>query len=117
LAYFAEQISQKRVCSLNISKGVLMTKKEFVALAAEKAGLINKDTEAALDAILVQIAEYLSKGEDVSFIGFGTFKVVKRPERMGRNPGTGQAIKIPATSAVIFKVGARLKEAVSGKKA
>jgi DNA-binding protein HU-beta len=53
----------------------------------------------------------------VPFIGFGTFKSIKKPERAGRNPGTGEAIKIAATTAVQFKVGAKLKEAVAGKKA
>ncbi len=94
-----------------------MNKAEFISMVAAKAGTSKKDSEANLNAILAVISDNLAKGEDVPFIGFGTFKVVKRPERMGRNPGTGQQIKIPATSAVTFKVGAKLKEAVAGKKA
>jgi DNA-binding protein HU-beta len=94
-----------------------MNKAEFISMVAAKAGTSKKDSEANLNAILAVISETLSKGQDVPFIGFGTFKVVKRPERMGRNPGTGQAIKIPATKAVTFKVGAKLKESVAGKKA
>lgn len=94
-----------------------MTKAEFTSLIAAKAGTSKKDSEANLDATLAVITECLAKGQDVPFIGFGTFKVVSRPERTGRNPGTGQAIKIPATKAVTFKVGAKLKETVSGKKA
>ena len=94
-----------------------MNKAEFISMVAAKAGTSKKDSEANLNAILAVISDNLAKGEDVPFIGFGTFKVVKRPERMGRNPGTGQQIKIPATSAVAFKVGAKLKEAVAGKKA
>jgi len=94
-----------------------MNKAEFSSMVAAKAGTSKKDSEANLNAILAVISETLAKGQDVPFIGFGTFKVVKRPERMGRNPGTGQTIKIPATKAVTFKVGAKLKEAVAGKKA
>lgn len=92
-----------------------MTKAEFVALAAGKAKLTNKDTEAALNAILDQITETLSSGQDVPFVGFGTFKAVKKPARTGRNPGTGAAIEIAATTAVTFKVGATLKAKVAGK--
>lgn len=91
-----------------------MKKAEFVALAAGKAKLSNKDTNAALDAILAQITESLQNGQDIAFIGFGTFKAVKRPERMGRNPSDGKTIKIPATTAVTFKVGATLKSKVAG---
>lgn len=94
-----------------------MDKSTFVTLAAGKAGTPKKDTEANLNAFLSVISESLAKGQDVPFIGFGTFKAIKKPERMGRNPGTGAAIKIAATTAVQFKVGAKLKEAVAGKKA
>jgi DNA-binding protein HU-beta len=93
-----------------------MNKAEFISMVAAKAGTSKKDSDANLDAILAVITENLAKGEDVPFIGFGTFKVVERPERTGRNPGTGASIKIPATKAVTFKVGAKLKEAVIGKK-
>lgn len=93
-----------------------MNKAEFISMVAAKAGTSKKDTEANLNAILAAITDSLAKGVDVPFIGFGTFKAVKKPERMGRNPGTGQTIKIPATVAVSFKVGAKLKEAVAGKK-
>ena len=94
-----------------------MNKAEFISMVAAKAGTSKKDSEANLNAILAVISDNLAKGEDVPFIGFGTFKVVKRPERMGRNPSTGAAIKIPATTAAQFKVGAKLKERVAGKKA
>ena len=76
-----------------------MNKAEFISMVAAKAGTSKKDSEANLNAILAVISDNLAKGEDVPFIGFGTFKVVKRPERMGRNPSTGAAIKIPATTA------------------
>lgn len=91
----------------------MIKKAEFIALAAGKAKLSNKDTGTALDAILAQITESLKKGQDVQFIGFGTFKAVKRAERMGRNPSDGETIKIPATTAVTFKVGSTLKAKVA----
>lgn len=93
-----------------------LNKPEFIALVAGKAGTTHKDTGVILDATLAVITEQLSKGVDIPFIGFGTFKAVKKPERMGRNPGTGQTIKIAATTAVSFKVGAKLKDAVAGTK-
>jgi len=93
-----------------------MTKAEFVSMVAAKAGTSKKDSEANLNAVLKTIEELLAKGKDVPFIGFGTFKAVKRPERMGRNPGTGAKIKIAATTAVQFKVGAKLKATVAGVK-
>jgi DNA-binding protein HU-beta len=93
-----------------------MNKAEFVSMVAAKAGTSKKDSEANLNAILKTIEECLVKNVDVAFIGFGTFKAIKRPERMGRNPGTGQQIKIPATTAVQFKIGAKLKTAVAGVK-
>lgn len=93
-----------------------MNKAEFISMVAAKAGTSKKDSEANLNAVLEVITESLAKGQDVPFIGFGTFKVVKRPARTGRNPGTGQTIQIPETRAVSFKVGAKLKEAVAGKK-
>ena len=86
-----------------------MNKAEFISMVAAKAGTSKKDSEANLNAILAVISDNLAKGEDVPFIGFGTFKVVKRPERMGRNPSNGQTIKIAATNAVVFSVGAKLK--------
>ncbi|HRF56266.1 MAG TPA: HU family DNA-binding protein [Campylobacterales bacterium] len=94
-----------------------MNKAEFISMVAAKAGTSKKDSEANLNAILAVITESLAKGQDVPFIGFGTFKAVKRPARTGRNPGTGQTIEIPESTAVSFKVGAKLKEAVTGKKA
>lgn len=89
-----------------------MNKAEFIALMAEKAGTSKKDSEANLNAALEVITETLVKGDEVSFIGFGAFRVTKRKERIGRNPGNKQEIKIPASNAVSFKVGAKLKQAV-----
>jgi len=89
-----------------------MTKAELVAKIAEKAGLSKKDAEAALNAFMDSVKEALAAGEKVSLVGFGTFEVVQRAERKGRNPQTGEEITIPATKAPKFRPGKGLKEAV-----
>ena len=71
-----------------------------------------KDAQAAIDTLLAAITKSLSKGEDVTLVGFGTFKVTKRKARMGRNPRTGEEIKIKAAKVPKFVAGKALKEAV-----
>ena len=89
-----------------------MTKADLVAKIAEKAGLSKKDAEAALNAFMDAVKESLAAGEKVSLVGFGTFEVVQRAARKGRNPQTGEEITIPATKAPKFRPGKGLKEAV-----
>lgn len=90
-----------------------MNKAELVASIAEKAGLSKKDSEAALKAFVESVQDTLKKGDKVQLVGFGTFEVVNRPERTGRNPQTKKAIKIPASKAPKFKAGKALKEIVN----
>ncbi|NPA29139.1 MAG: HU family DNA-binding protein [Epsilonproteobacteria bacterium] len=90
-----------------------MKKAEFVQAVAEKAGLSKKDTEALLDAAIETITEALAAGKSVSFIGFGTFTTAERAARKAKVPGTGKVVDVPATRAVKFKVGKKLKEAVA----
>ncbi len=90
-----------------------MKKAEFVQAVAEKAGLSKKDTEALLDAAIDTITEALADGKSVSFIGFGTFTTAERAARKAKVPGTGKVVDVPATRAVKFKVGKKLKEAVA----
>lgn len=71
-----------------------------------------KDAQAALDAVLSSIAEALKKGDSVSLVGFGTFKVTERKARKGRNPQTGQEIYIAASKVPKFVAGKALKDAV-----
>ena len=87
-----------------------MTKTDFIAGVAEVAGISKKDAGIALEAVLSQLTNAFSKGEDVSFVGFGTFKVSTRKARVGRNPSTGKEIQIPESKTVSFKVGKGLKE-------
>jgi DNA-binding protein HU-beta len=72
-----------------------------------------KDAQAAVDELLAAITKALKKGDDVTLVGFGTFKVAKRKARTGRNPQTGEEIKIKATKVPKFVPGKALKEAVN----
>lgn len=80
-----------------------MNKRELVDQIANKAGLTKKEAQAALDAFLEVTAQTLAKGEPVRLVGFGTFTVVKRAARTGRNPRTGKPLKIPARQVVKFR--------------
>lgn len=93
-----------------------MNKTELVAAMAAKAELSKKDSEKALKAFMETVSEQLKKGEKIQLVGFGTFEVVKRAARTGKNPQTGKAIKIAASKAPKFKAGKGLKDAVNKKK-
>jgi len=90
-----------------------MNKSELTSAAAEKSGLTKNDTAKALDAILDAIKSAVAKGEEVQLMGFGSFGVTERAAKKGFNPKTKQAIDIPASKAVRFKVGSALKEVVN----
>lgn len=92
-----------------------MNKSELVDAIAKDTGLTKKDSEAALKSIIETISKELSKGREVSLIGFGTFAVGKRAARSGRNPKTGETIKIPASKSPKFKPGKALKDKVNKK--
>ncbi len=93
-----------------------MNKTELVAAIAKETELSKKDAEAALKAFIDVVGKELKKGGKIQLIGFGTFDVVKRSARKGRNPQTGKEIKIAASKAPRFKAGAALKDLVNGKK-
>ena len=94
-----------------------MNKTELIAAVANKTGLSKKDAEGAVKAFTDVVAEELKKGEKIQLVGFGTFEVVERAARTGKNPQTGKSIKIPASKAPKFKAGKGLKETVNaGKK-
>jgi DNA-binding protein HU-beta len=93
-----------------------MTKAELVDKIYAKAGLPTKaQTEHALDSIIATLKDTLAAGESISFTGFGSFKVVHRAARKGRNPRTGKDITIPAAKVAKFTPGKLLKEAVKKK--
>ena len=90
-----------------------MKKSELIEAIAEKAGLTKVEAGKALDAPFEVIANQLEKGEKVPVAGFGTFKLSSRAAREGRNPKTGETIKIAASTSVSFKAGTALKEKVN----
>lgn len=89
-----------------------MNKSELVKSVAERADLSRKDATDAVDAVFSAITEALSKDEKVQLVGFGSFEVRSRAERKGRNPQTGEEIKIPATLIPAFRPGKTLKDAI-----
>lgn len=90
-----------------------MNKVDFVNAISEKADCTKKDAAKYLDTIVDVITETLGKGEKISLVGFGTFEVVDRDARIGRNPKTGETIEIPASKSPKFKAGSKLKEIVN----
>ena len=90
-----------------------MTKAELVEKAAKDAGISKAAANAALDSALTSITKALKKKDGkVTLVGFGTFAKVRRKARKGRNPQTGQAIKIKARNAVKFTPGKKLRDSV-----
>ena len=90
-----------------------MNKTELIAAIAEKAEISKKDSEKALKAFIDVVTEQLKKDDKVQLVGFGTFEVSKRAAREGRNPQTGQTMKIAACKAPKFKAGKALKDAIN----
>ena len=91
-----------------------MTLDDLSSAVASATGMTKANAGKAVSAALHGIQDALKNGEKVSIAGFGVFEVVDRPEREGRNPQTGESIKISASRAVKFKPGKGLKDAVNG---
>ena len=89
-----------------------MNRTDLIAAIAEKAGMTKKDAESALSATIETITDTLKKGDKVQLVGFGTFETRERAAREGRNPQSGEKIKIAATTSPVFKAGKALKGAV-----
>ncbi len=92
-----------------------MNKVELVDAIAKDTGLTKKDAEAAVKSFITVVTKELTKGHEVQLIGFGTFAVGKRAARTGRNPATGETIKIAAAKTPKFKPGKALKDSVNKK--
>ena len=90
-----------------------MNKTEFIAAVAAQAELSKKDAEKAVNAVLGVTTDALTKGEKVQLVGFGTFEVRERSAREGKNPRTGEVIKIDASKVPAFKAGKALKDVVN----
>lgn len=93
-----------------------MNKKELVTIVSDKTDISQANVEKVIKATLEAIEESLVAGESVSFVGFGAFTVADRAAREGKNPLTGEKIKIAATKVPKFKAGKALKEAVASSK-
>ena len=90
-----------------------MNKKELIKAMSEKLGTTQKAAGEQLDAILEVVTETLANGGEVSLTGFGKFSVTERPERVGRNPQSGESITIKASKSPKFKAGKALKDLVN----
>ena len=88
-----------------------MNKAELIDEVA-KVTCSKKEADEAVSATIAAIQKALKKGDSVTLVGFGTFSVSKRKARKGRNPQTGEAIKIPAKKVPVFKAGKNFKDAV-----
>ncbi|HLT77434.1 MAG TPA: HU family DNA-binding protein [Ferrovibrio sp.] len=87
-----------------------MNKADLVEIVRENAGCTKAAAGTAVDAIFDAMAKAMKKEGGFTIVGFGTFKVTRRAARKGRNPQTGETIKIPASKSVRFKASSQLKE-------
>ena len=87
-----------------------MTKAELVAKIASEGGITKSQADKAVDGFVSAVSAALSGGDKITLVGFGTFSVWARPQREGRNPRTGEKIKIAASKVVRFKAGRTLSE-------
>lgn len=94
-------------------EGVVVNKSELIEVIAKQAEVSKAAAGRALDATIAAITQSLKKNQDVTLVGFGTFTVGKRAARTGRNPRTGDAIKIKAAKVPKFRAGKALKDAVN----
>lgn len=90
-----------------------MNKSELIAAVAEQAGLSKKDAEKAVNAFIGAVTDTLIDGGKIQLVGFGTFEVRARDARTGKNPRTGETIKIAASKIPAFKAGKALKDVVN----
>ena len=90
-----------------------MNRTELVAAMAEKTQLSKKDADLALKAFIDVVSEEMQKGEKVQLVGFGTFEVIDKPAREGRNPRTGEPMPIAASKSPKFKAGKALKDSLN----
>ena len=87
-----------------------MNKEELVQEVAKKANVTQKEAAEVISAWVDTIQKTVAKGKKVTLVGFGTFEARKRAARTGKNPQTGEALNIPASTTAALKVGKALKE-------
>ncbi len=91
-----------------------MNKQELISAIAQNAEISKADAGKALAATIDAITKAMAKGDKVQLVGFGTFEVRERAARTGKNPRTGEAIKIAASKVPAFKAGKALKDTING---
>jgi DNA-binding protein HU-beta len=89
-----------------------MTKADLVSKIAGESGITKAQAEKAVDGFVSAVSGALAAGDKITLVGFGTFSVGERAQREGRNPRTGEKIKIPASKVVKFKAGKTLSEKI-----
>ena len=90
-----------------------MNKTELVAAVAEKAEISKKDADSAVNAVIESIIEAVASKDKVQIVGFGTFEARERKEKIGKNPRTGEEVKIAASVVPAFKAGKAFKDATN----
>ena len=90
-----------------------MNKTELVAAVAEKVEISKKDADSAVNAVIESIIEAVASKDKVQIVGFGTFEARERKEKIGKNPRTGEEIKIAASVVPAFKAGKAFKDATN----
>jgi len=89
-----------------------MNKAELIAKVSDKTGLTKKESWNVIDAVTNTIKNALSNDEKVTLVGFGTFRLIQKKARRGRNPQTGEEIQIPAKKVPRFRAGKKLREVI-----
>ncbi len=90
-----------------------MNKNDLIGAVAETSGLSKSQASSAVESVFDSISSALKKGEEVRLVGFGTFSVARRKASTGRNPRTGEPMKIKASNHPKFKAGKGLKDSVN----
>jgi len=90
-----------------------MNKNDLIAAVSDRTQLSRNDATRAVEALLDIITDQMKQGQEVKLVGFGTFAVSNRAATTGRNPRTGEEIKIPASKQPKFKAGKQLKDAIN----
>ncbi len=89
-----------------------MTKADLINILIQEMGMSKKNAESIVNTFLGSMIESLKKGEGIELRGFGSFRIRKRNPRIGRNPQTGEKVKVPAKKVVYFKPGKELKDSI-----
>lgn len=108
----AAKAAPKAASAKSTTTAPTVTLKQIAAELAETHELTKKQTNLIMDDLVAQLVKNLKKGNRIRMAGLGILQVRKRAARMGRNPATGEAIKIPAKKKIAFRAAKELKEAV-----